>query len=105
MTRPIQTAILSAFLICQATAFEDSKNNYTNSIGMRMVRIPAGKFRMGSDLPTDAAELKQSKALPNGDFDEKPVHDVTLSYDFYMSDVEVTTQQFQLFREDYGDAG
>src|ERR1051325_6279638 len=98
-------ALFVAILLYQATAFDSPSASFTNSIGMKMIRIPAGKFQMGNDRPTDPAQLKQSKALPDGDFDEKPVHEVTLSYDFYMSEVEVTTEQFRLFREDYSDAG
>jgi formylglycine-generating enzyme required for sulfatase activity len=108
MNRPLPVILAASFAACllfEAQGFQDSKAGFTNSIGIKMVLIPAGTFRMGSNLPTDPGELKQSKVLPNGDFDEKPVHDVTISYDFYMAEVEVTSQQFQLFREDYGDAG
>jgi formylglycine-generating enzyme required for sulfatase activity len=76
-----------------------------NAAGIKMVHIPAGKFRMGSDLATNPDELKQSKLFTSGDFDEKPVHDVTISHDFYMSETEVTVSQFQRFRMEYQDAG
>lgn len=103
--RVVLTVSLAAFVLYQARGFENPPSGFTNSIGMKMIRVPAGKFRMGNDRPTNPSELKQSKALPNGDFDEKPVHEVTISYDFYISEVEVSTQQFQAFREDYSDAG
>jgi formylglycine-generating enzyme required for sulfatase activity len=51
-----------------------------NSIGMEMVWIPAGTFRMGSE---------------NGDAFEKPVHRVTISQGFYMGKYEVTQGQWQ----------
>ena len=47
----------------------------TNSIGMKFVVIPAGTFSMGS---------------ANGDYDERPVHQVTISKPFYLSAYEVT---------------
>ena len=44
------------------------------------VEIPAGTFEMGSD---------------NGDSDERPVHTVTLTRDFYMSKYETTQAQYE----------
>ena len=54
------------------------QNKYRNLI--KMAKIPAGSFMMGSD---------------NGDSDEKPVHRVTISKDFYMGIYEVTQAQYQ----------
>ena len=46
---------------------------------MEFVRIPSGTFRMGSE---------------GGAHDASPAHDVTISYDFYMSKHEVTKRQW-----------
>lgn len=54
-------------------------NPITNSIGMEFVKIPAGSFMMGSE---------------NGDSDEKPVHKVTISKDFYLGKYEVTQTEW-----------
>ncbi|GAG15079.1 unnamed protein product, partial [marine sediment metagenome] len=51
---------------------------YINSLGMEFVYIASGTFTMGSE---------------NGDFDEEPVHNVTISQPFYMSAFEVTNAQ------------
>jgi formylglycine-generating enzyme required for sulfatase activity/serine/threonine protein kinase len=51
-----------------------------NGIGMEMVLVPAGSFKMGST---------------NGQESEKPVHDVTLNQSFYMGKYEVTQAQWQ----------
>jgi formylglycine-generating enzyme required for sulfatase activity len=80
-------------------------NGYVTKSGIRMVRIPNGKFQMGNDLRTDPRELKQPKMLTHGDYDEKPVHDVTIRHDFFMSETEITVKQFQRFRMDYQDVG
>lgn len=64
----------------------------TNSIGVRMVRIPAGTFRMG-DLSGD------------GDPDERPVREVSITREFLISETEITVEQFQEFRTDYQDMG
>jgi len=53
-----------------------------NSVGMEFVSISAGGFQMGST---------------NGDWDEVPVHNVTISEPFYMSTYEVTNAQYEQF--------
>src|SRR6185437_15726349 len=63
---------------------------YTNSLGMQMIRVPPGKFRMGSS---------------RGDHDELPTHEVTISRHFYLSETEMTVKAFQQFRPDYQDMG
>jgi formylglycine-generating enzyme required for sulfatase activity len=81
------------------------ENSYVNSIGVRMVKIPAGSFRMGNDRPTPPALLGQFELLENGDYDEKPVHEVRISRDFYISEMEITAEQFARFRFDHADTG
>ena len=50
-----------------------------NSIGMEFVKIPSGSFMMGGDK-----------------FDgEKPVHKVTINYEFYMGKYEVTVGEWE----------
>ncbi|HZQ55244.1 MAG TPA: SUMF1/EgtB/PvdO family nonheme iron enzyme [Bryobacteraceae bacterium] len=68
------------------------RDTFQNSIGVMMVRIPAGTFRMGSDEGT-------------GDYDEWPAHQVTISHDFFMSQTEVTAEQFARFRMDHQELG
>jgi len=55
-----------------------------NSVQMRLVLIPAGKFMMGSP----ATEAGRSG-------DEGPQHDVTISKPFYMGVFEVTQEQYE----------
>ncbi len=57
-----------------------------NSIGMRLVLLPKGKFRMGSP----DGELGR-------DNDEGPVHDVELTKPFYLAAHAVTIGQFKQF--------
>jgi formylglycine-generating enzyme required for sulfatase activity len=52
----------------------------TNQAGIEFVLIPAGSFMMGST---------------NGEANEKPVHQVTINYSFYMGKYEVTQAQWQ----------
>jgi formylglycine-generating enzyme required for sulfatase activity len=52
----------------------------TNQAGIEFVLIPPGSLMMGST---------------NGEADEKPVHQVTINYSFYMGKYEVTQAQWQ----------
>ena len=54
-----------------------------NSLGMRLVEIPSGTFRMGA---TDGRES-----------DERPVHDVRLTQPFQLSECPVTNAQYEQF--------
>jgi len=76
--------------------------SFVNSIGMKMVRIPAGTFMMGNAAATPGS-LGQFPGLTNGDYDERPIHKVSISHDFYISEVEVTASEYHDFRMDYQD--
>ncbi len=60
---------------------------YVNSMGMKMIKIPAGQFYMGTDRSLSKFE--------------KPAHEVTLTHQFYLSDREVTVDQFRQFMKDF----
>ena len=74
-------------LFCAAAFASDS--NVTNMIGMRLVKIPAGTFTMGT---TDLEEAAMER--PDGKLgmvqDEAPAHKVKFEKAFYMSATEVT---------------
>jgi formylglycine-generating enzyme required for sulfatase activity len=60
------------------------RQQVTNSIGMKLVLIPAGEFFMGSpDLDQDAGT------------EEKPQHRVRITRSFYLGATEVTVGQFR----------
>ncbi|HXK04534.1 MAG TPA: SUMF1/EgtB/PvdO family nonheme iron enzyme [Verrucomicrobiae bacterium] len=80
----------------------------TNSIGMQLIRIEPGTFEMGVDsVPIPAALLKgpgsviYDRPSAEGDYDEVPVHRVTITKPFLISATEVTIEQFRMFRPDY----
>ncbi|MBM3222771.1 MAG: formylglycine-generating enzyme family protein [Candidatus Tectomicrobia bacterium] len=68
--------LLTETLNAQSTV----EKTFTNSINMEFILIPAGTFKMGSE---------------NGDQDERPVHQVTISKAFYLGKYEVTQGQWQ----------
>jgi sulfatase modifying factor 1 len=108
-------ACLAMLIPCGVTSFVEGAGNgkaarptgkdFTNSLGMRLVRIEPGSFVMGTsgELPMEtlaAAEIGISGKnwLPKaGDYDERPAHKVTIHKAFYMGVVEVTNQQFETF--------
>ncbi|MDR2342896.1 MAG: formylglycine-generating enzyme family protein [Campylobacteraceae bacterium] len=67
----------------------DSKNikstnkTYVNSIGMEFILIPSGSFAMGAD-----------KNIETGAANEFPLHNVTISRNFYLGKFEVTQKQW-----------
>src|SRR5438128_30443 len=63
----------------------------TNSIGMKLARIPAGEFLMG-------APESDKDAQP----DEKPQHKVKITRPFYMGVHTVTVGQLRAFIKDSG---
>ncbi|MFC1509860.1 SUMF1/EgtB/PvdO family nonheme iron enzyme [Candidatus Omnitrophota bacterium] len=66
--------------------------------GIRMVPIPAGEFKMGSNFEDDPVNPMKGKGKFKG---EKPVHDVEVSA-FEMSATEVTVGQFREFVDETG---
>ncbi len=57
--------------------------SHVNSLEMKLARIEPGSFLMGSPK--------------GGDFDERPVHRVTLTRPFYMGRTEVTNAHYEAF--------
>ncbi len=65
-------------------------DSIVNSIGMELVRIQPGTFDMGSE---------------DGEWDERPVHTVTITGQFFMQKTEVTAAQYQQYDPNYSAPG
>jgi len=59
------------------------KNTLKNSLGMELVRIEPGRFSMGQN--------------EGGDWDERPVHKVTITKPFHIAATEVTNAQYERY--------
>ena len=70
-----------------ATSADSPRKSFTNSLGMTMVGIEPGSFTMGST---------------EGDWDESPAHEVTISRPFYIAATEVTNAQYEQFEAEHG---
>jgi len=69
------------------SGYSPTQDIYTNSIGMKFKLIKAGKFKMGSE---------------KGRNNEKPVHSVEITKDFYMGVYEVTVGQYKKYLDEKG---
>jgi formylglycine-generating enzyme required for sulfatase activity len=91
--------VIAAILVAAAPDFE------VNSIGLGLVRVAPGSFEMGVDslplpktLTAGANGVVYDRTSDGGDYDESPVHKVTITQPFWMGVTEVTIDQFRKFR-------
>jgi formylglycine-generating enzyme required for sulfatase activity len=87
----------SVLLLCGAAWGGDLPPEMTNSIGMKLVRIDAGRFTMGSSGAPLPEALVTKPHFRTGDFDEQPAHEVRISKPFLMGAHEVTNAQYEQF--------
>lgn len=101
---------------------DPDEGKIVNSIGMELVRVPAGKFRLGNDgeidysqVATDAVHARYvgkggaNQHIKGGppmsanplEWDETPSHEVVISTPFYMASTPVTNAQYELFRPEH----
>jgi formylglycine-generating enzyme required for sulfatase activity len=76
---PVTAGILLGLFASWGAAQQPADPAMTNSVGMELVRIPAGQFTMGS----------------RRDFNDRPTRTVELTRPFLMSSCEVTQKQFR----------
>ncbi len=76
------TWILLTASVAVAAAEPAAPRTFRNSMGMEFVEIAPGAFQMGST---------------GGDFDERPVHQVTVSRPFFLALTEVTNAAYEQF--------
>jgi formylglycine-generating enzyme required for sulfatase activity len=81
--RPILALVVLVASGLSAGRAADEEKNITNSIGMKLVLIPAGKFQMGSP---ETEEGRESKELQ---------HEVTITRPFYLGVYEVTQREWE----------
>jgi len=76
-----------------------AEKEFTNSLGMKLVRLEPGEFVMGQgDTPPATKEEWLAR-----DWDEAPAHRVKISRPFYLGATEVTNAQYEQFDADHKD--
>jgi formylglycine-generating enzyme required for sulfatase activity len=86
---PCLKIFIAVFLLILASGESlAAQKNYSNSIGMEFILIPAGSFTMGAD-----------KDFEEADDDETPQHWVRISKPFYLGIYEVTQAQWTAVME------
>jgi len=93
----LSIAMVLAGVAASAAADMPMGKEFTNSIGMKFVRIEPGTFTMGGLQKQLPKELAGRRHMRDGDPDEQPVHKVTISKPFYMGVYEVTNAQYEQF--------
>mgnify|MGYP002623991114 FL=1 len=87
---------LAVYLLLSSAAPAEAapeQQAYTNSIGMKLVRIAPGEFHMGRGQAPPTTEAEWSER----DWDESPVHKVRITKAFFLGATEVTNAQFEKF--------
>lgn len=79
----------------------DKPSPVRNSLRMRFVRIEPGSFQMGATVTKFQLGKKTDLSKDAPYYDETPVHDVTITYPFLISETEVTIDQFRRFKKEY----
>ncbi|MBN2133287.1 MAG: SUMF1/EgtB/PvdO family nonheme iron enzyme [Sedimentisphaerales bacterium] len=100
--------IIGALVFALFAAGGDRPQATMNTIGITLLQIDAGSFEMGVDstpLPKELLAgvhaIQYDRPSTEGDYDEVPVHRVTISKPFLIGATEVTAEQFRQFRPDY----
>jgi formylglycine-generating enzyme required for sulfatase activity len=72
------------FLLVSPAGASDTQTLKVGDVAFELVRIPAGRFLMGSS---------------SGSRDERPAREVTIAEGLYLGRTEVTVRQFRAFAE------
>ena len=89
----------------QTGGAEPAPTSYLNSLGSKMIRIEPGSFLMGNEERITEALQGPKLLLPESDWDERPVRRVTVSKAYYVSETEITIEQYRRFRPDHQGGG
>lgn len=90
--------VLTALIALPLAGIQDNSSDYVELVQSRLaiVKIPAGTFRMGSSQVIKADDRwKPCSNCPARNDVERPVHQVTISRDFWMGRFLVTQRQWQ----------
>ncbi len=82
--------------LAQTAQGNPNEKKFRNAIGMELVLVPAGEFKMGSSAADVRVALQAASSSKENDFKaEQPQHPVRITKPFYMGVYEVTQGEFQ----------
>lgn len=91
--------LLPLLILCMSFSVTAAEpETLKNSVGIVLVKIPRGKFIMG----TGDAPPKSRTEWNQRDWDESPAHPVRISQDFWIGATEITNEQYELFDPNHG---
>jgi formylglycine-generating enzyme required for sulfatase activity len=94
----VSSALPLVICITALAASEIPSEPLVNSLGMKLVPIATGSFQMGQQGPqADYRMMKHPERFDEADWDERPVHRVTITRPFLMAVTEVTNAQYEQF--------
>ena len=79
----LTACLIFGALFLQTVAWAQPGDTFVNSIDMTFVRVRPGSFLMGRK--------------EGGDWDERPVHQVTITRSFFIAETEVTNAQYEQY--------
>jgi formylglycine-generating enzyme required for sulfatase activity len=105
-----KTALLAVCILAHSLAVRSARADTatTQPVGAGFVHIEPGSFDMGIEtVPLPEAIIKGTTKVDydrtsrDGDYDEVPVHRVTITHAFDIAVTEVTIEQYRQFKPDY----
>ncbi|MDB5390470.1 MAG: formylglycine-rating enzyme family protein [Planctomycetaceae bacterium] len=102
VTRKTYSTTIVAILICMTPLVICATEPHviTNSIGMKLVSIPAGEFLMGAEEDSENTLAKFAYCDPSWLNGELPRHKVRITKAFFLGQFEVTFGEFLKFYHD-----
>lgn len=97
--KPSFAVLLATMTALVACGGPKSKSG-AESIGIDFILIPAGEFKMGREIGPGSAGRPDLWEVTIADLDERPVTQVRISSDFFMSKHEVTQRQWEAIMGD-----
>lgn len=96
----LQLAITLLLFVLPLGACADEPATLTNSLKMRLMKIPPGEFEMGLEEPVERAVQAFPYESARNFKDELPRHRVRITRSFYLATCEVTIGQIRQFCRD-----
>jgi sulfatase modifying factor 1 len=91
---------LIGIVVVVSSAVADELPTMTNTIGMRLIGIPAGQYIRGEMHGNDLRKKNRFSTGGGGSHDARPAHPVKISREFRIGATEVTVGQFRQFVND-----